>query len=247
MKTIGIFLFLLFCSPIVVNAVEVTLATFQIPRLLEDEKTGEFADLFQMIEKETGVKIKLSILPPRRVLSMFKQGEIDAFFPSSQQMLNSINTKAHNTQIIYYKKDYIFKLKNQMTYKEQSTCLVKGYPYNQDFIKQHNLKTFYARSDDQCMKMLQNKRTSLFICELVSGLESLKKIEGENDITVGKVIHSIPIYFSFQQTKKGKELSSKFNNAISRFKQEGLLNKLFSKVQKDTKNILNKEFSPLTP
>lgn len=214
------------------------LVGFQVPRFVEDENTGEFVKLAKTVAKRAGIKLKISIAPPQRAILMLRQGVIDGYFPGLNELKNfSEEFKTSDSVPYYFKKDYLFFNKEnvKLALTEKKLCLTTGYPYDQSFVKKHKFKVEFSPSDVGCLKMLALKRVDYFMCELMSGFSALNKLNPKvrSSIDLRKdPIASLPVFFTFADTEKGRRLSSKFSKVLKQMRKNKELSKLFEPVKK---------------
>ncbi len=238
-------LLLLFFALKSFSAYEITLGTFLIPKYVTSDTEGEFIRLVKMIEKDSGVKINIKILPPARTRLLFLKGELDGYFPSLDIFGDEDIIK---TKPFYYKKDYLFHLSTQKItkLKNKDICLTNGYAYAKDITNDKSVRFHYASSDLSCFKMLLKKRVDATICEGITGVNSINELNTKSISVNPTPLYTNPVYFAFQKSKKGENLVKLFNQSLSKKKKNSTLKNLFKDARKSVEGYLN-DYDPTVP
>lgn len=209
---------------------KIILGTFLIPKYVQSKTRGEFIDLTKTLSKKIGLDVKFIIYPPKRTIREFNFNKLDGYFPA----VGSYNeSKIEKTSDFYIKEDFIFERTNdgykKVKNKKPKLCLTAGYPYTKSVLNSPDWEIFYANSDETCIELLIRKRADLFIGEEITGLAAIKNLKLE-----GKVIHdkyspvsTQNVYYAFKKSKKGKELSEKFDKALKEIIIDGTYDKIF--------------------
>lgn len=218
------------------------LGTFKIPRYVRSQSQGEFLDLVKRIGEEEDINIKVRVMPPKRVISFFKGGTFDGYFPALD-MLNPM--EVHKSSVFYYKKDFLFSLKGKTikSLKNKKLCLTEGYPYDPKLISRNDITFYYASSDESCLEMVIRSRVDGFVCEGLTGVAAINKLKLKNIQAHEKAISSMPVYFAFKKNEKGKQMAKKFTRIIERMRKNGDLSKLFEPAKNSVKYYL-KSYDP---
>ncbi|OUR96965.1 hypothetical protein A9Q84_11555 [Halobacteriovorax marinus] len=207
---------------------KVILGTFLIPRYVQSTKRGEFIELVRALSLKTKVEVELIIYPPKRTVREFVFQKLDGYFPALDTFKHG---EIERTSNFYVKEDFIFERVND-SYKLQKKpklCLTSGYSYSKDLIKNPKWETLYAPSDETCFKLLLRKRADLFIGEEVTSVAVIESLNLHKLITYNKFspVSSQKVYFAFSKSKRGKELSNKFDKALKDLIMDGTYDRIF--------------------
>jgi len=209
---------------------KIVLGTFLIPKYVQSKSRGEFIELTRALSKKVGIDVQFIIFPPKRTIREFNFNKLDGYFPAVE---SNSSKKIEKTSDFYIKEDFIFerfedgykKLKN----KKPKLCLTAGYPYTENVLNNPKWDVFYATSDETCIELLLRKRADLFIGEEITGLAAIKNLRVKGKVVYDRYspISTQNVFYAFQNSKKGKELSEKFDKALKEMMIEGTYDKIF--------------------
>lgn len=222
---------------------KVTLGTFLIPRYVKSSTEGEFIKLVTEISEELDIDIEIVILPPKRTVMAFENKKVDGYFPALDVFHEE--DEIYKSTPYYYKKDFLFYRENEeISLKEKNQiCFTHGYPYKKDIINQKNITQVFASSDEACLEMLSRKRVDGFICEGLTGISAIEKLN-QNDINMSPIIlSSQDVYFAFSRDDRGRELSEEFTKVINSMRDNGRLKSLFAPASTKLRELIS-DFDP---
>ncbi|PIK15248.1 transporter substrate-binding domain-containing protein [Halobacteriovorax sp. JY17] len=224
-----IYLLLVFSlSSQIVAKEKVSIATFLIPRYVQSETNGEFITLVKKLAEIAGYEISLTVLPPKRAIQKFTDGEFDGYFPG----VDSISPKnIYKTSDFYIKEDFIFQMKGS-DYKKiamPKVCLTGGYPYAKEVLENKKWEILYGKSDENCLELLKINRVQLFIGEEFTIMAALKSLKLSDKVFYDRFtpVSTQGVYFAFSETKRGKIISQKFDKALKKMVMDGSFDSLF--------------------
>ncbi len=218
---------------------KVVLGTFLIPGYVQSSTKGEFVEIVKKIEKELGIEIEIRVLPAKRAVLSFNNGEIDGYFPSLDYYNEDL--EINKTSAFYYKKDFLFhRIGDSPDIDNKKICLTSGYAYSKKILENKTLKFIYAKEQSKCLMMLSRKRVDGFISEGPSGLTALKRLSLRNIKMSSKLISSMDVYFAIKNGNEGQAIAKEFSKAINKLKEARELERIFSNANKDLKRKLSK-------
>ena len=220
---------LLSLSPHIVAKEKVRLATFLVPRYVKSENSGEFITLVKRLGELSGYEVIIKVLPPKRALQKFSEGDFDGYFPGVDA-ISPLNI--YKTSDFYIKEDFIFQMKGKdyRKLKNPKVCLTSGYPYAKEVLSNTAWSIHYAKSDSKCLELLSINRVQAFIGEEYTALAALGDLNLSNKVTYNRFspISTQSVYFAFSETKRGKNISQKFDKALKQMVMDGSYDALFS-------------------
>lgn len=221
------------------------LGTFLIPDYVESREKGEFIELTHRIAQAIGRKIEIVVLPPKRTLLQFRKGQIIGYFPGLDVLPQG---KISKSDSYYFKKDFIFTLKN--VGKEEKVkkrlCLTSGYPYYLAMLKEkYDLIT--TSSDEACLQILKKKRVDYFLGELHTGVMAMRELNLKDIEIQEKPISTLAAYYAFHDDKEGRLLSKLFSKEIKRMKESGELSALFKETTDIVMKHIGFSYDPTNP
>lgn len=228
-------------------AQKIKLVSYKIPDYVLSKDQGTFITLAKDILKESKYSYDIELFPPKRAVLNFELGKVDGYFPS----LDVLNKGAvQKTEPFYYKRDYLFSLREMpkdllRSNKKLKICVTNGYPYD---IKKLKVKyeLLKSASDEVCFEILKKKRADYFLCELHTGITAAQNTGVRNYFIHPEPISILSAYFAFQNNPRGKELATSFSEVIKKMKKDGRLSKYFSSSVERIKKVVNFGYDPTT-
>lgn len=220
------------------SAEKFKIVTFPIPGLHDDDKKSPgvgldiFNSLFLNLEKATGLKLDLQMLPPIRAHEKFRSGEANAIFPAFEEEIKGDFQKS----VCFARKvDYFFHLKGHDPKKvlaEESfkVSITRGYFHPSKTIARFKNHLVVVNSTDAGMKMLANKRVDLFLVDNISAVSSLLKRDFP-DITFDPQapVDATCAYFWTGKDNKSAQFLASLNKEIKSQKLASFFKKAFNK------------------
>jgi len=211
------------------------IATYPIPLMVESPEKGVFIELAKEVIKRTGEQFTISVFPPMRTVGGFHAGEIDAFFPALDVL---IQKEIASSEEIYLKRDFAFtrkgveKITSIGQLKGKNVGITQGYPYANEIVKNKDYKVTVAQSDEINVKNLSAGRIDAFIVEEKTGLKAIENA-GVTDVEYApeNPLSTQKVYFAFQADDKGKALAAKFTKALAEIKADGTFAKIMAKAE----------------
>ncbi len=222
-------LLIIFCMNSVCFGETITFGTFPIPKMVLDEKNGNFVELTRVLSQRAGLDIKIIVKPTKRTIQNFQLDEIDVLFPALDVNFSPGNEPIKSGELLYVKKDYVFTRKGEPLLKtiKDLECkkigITLGYPYARKLTGNPLVEFDRAHSDELNVLKLMSKRFDAFIVEEVTGLKAFEskgatdKIQYDPD----NPISEMDVYYAFQNSRKGKRLAEIVTIVLGEMKQDG--------------------------
>jgi ABC-type amino acid transport substrate-binding protein len=215
-----------------------SIGTYEIPGLTfvkqNGHYSGEFYKLGQKILKKSNPGIRLNVLPAKRVLNDFKNGNIIGFYPALDQLVEQVPFKVCKTREFAFKKDFIFyrndkKAKTINDLKNSIVGITRGYSISEAILKNKNFKISVAQSDSANLQMLSKGRIDFYIAEENTALYQIKILRLNNiSYDSSSPVFRQSAYFAFSNTEKGKSLCREVDKSLASLNESGEWN--FEKV-----------------
>lgn len=220
--------------------------SFFIPEYVISSNEGLFVDLIKKLKDKFKADIKVEIYPPKRALKQFVEGSIDAYFPAVHTSLENLDYYA--TAPFYYKKDFLFSLRDKnMPTKKDKVCLTNGYHYSLEKLA-GKTNFVFSETDTGCLKKVEKGRADYFLVELYTGLLTAKSLGLLEKIKVNEMtISALPVFFAFQKSKKGKQLSEKMDVVLQAMRESGELSRFFKETAQSISPYIDFNFEPTEP
>ncbi len=206
-----------------------------IPKLMENDGTGPFADLIHEIGRRGGLSIKIVVLPPQRQRIAFEMKQIDIIFSMSESSF-SAETEYFRSSSFFDKRYFVFTRKGSPCIKSMADLtklsgpigLTHGYSYPQALLAEHRLAFDYAPTDEQNMIKLGLGRIAAFVVEEVSGLAALKHAKQEAAIQYDpqSPLFTEDVFFALQKKESLIPIRDAISRAIDEMKADGSLRKI---------------------
>lgn len=213
-----------------------SIATYPIPLMVESPEKGVFIDLTKEIIKRSGESFEIAVYPPNRTVGGFHAGEIDAFFPALDVLLQK---EVAASSEIYMKRDFAFVRAGEPAVgsidglKGKKVGITQGYPYAKAVVGNPDLNIVEGQSDEINVKALIDGRIDVFIVEEKTGLKAVEKVGAEGvHYDKANPLSEQKVYFAFQNDAAGKALASKFSEALKAMKADGTFGKIMAAAEK---------------
>ncbi len=167
---------------------------------------------------------------------MFENNQATGMFPALDANIPKevARTEFYTQKLMYavYKKESpgISKLDDL---KGKNVGLALGYSYPDVLTKNPDLLIEYAQKPIYTMMKLVRGRVDVFIVTKGTALRLMEELEIQDQIIISqKPVCRLDAYIAFQPTERGRALAELFSKAIREMKQDGVLEKILSKVKK---------------
>ncbi|MGO1118131.1 substrate-binding periplasmic protein [Rhodovibrionaceae bacterium A322] len=208
-----------------------------IPQVLTDQSDSFFQAMLREIALRADFELEVEVLPGKRALSLFDQGQGDVFVPAQLEQIASgmfQHPVVSSEPVLDFQRFVYVKAgqKNLTSLAELSgkrIGLVRGYSYGPLIDKNETFAPVYGTDVSQLIKMLNRDRIDAFI----AFPNSVYRLTKWSDETAPQRDAMAPITrnritFAFRDTQKGRELRRKFNLAIEQMKADGSFKRLIA-------------------
>lgn len=227
MKKILIAFFLLSNLSLAEAPRKVRIGTFLIPKYIRSNTDGAFVELISTLARKSDVEIEIVLFPPKRAYKELDEGNIDGLFPAMESRDLS---KYEPITDFYIKEMYIYERVGHdfRKIKNAKVCTTDGYTYPEDYITSMNWSRIKADSDETCLQLLDKKRVDLFIGEIETSNDSIKKLSLSDNIKYNRYspVSSDRVTLVFKKGNEGKNLSDKFDKAL----KEIMIDRTYEKI-----------------
>ena len=219
----------------------VKFASYYIPGMVIDQRTGVFIKLHQEIMRRSKIDVQFQIMPTKRVQYAFKQNQLISYFPELYE--NLPKKQLILSESFYFKKIILFTLQNfniQSTFDLEGLKLgaVHGYSYGHEIVKNKNIKLLYTDNDDINVKLLLKGRIDGILGDSQSTLAAINK-SGFKDrfiYDLNKPINLLDVFYVCQNSPLGKDICNRISLVIKKLKSENII-KLDSKTGQSNINL----------
>ncbi|GEM_PF-3495432 len=205
----------------------IRIGTFLIPKYIKSNSDGAFVELVTALAKKSNVEIEIVLFPPKRAYKELDEGNIDGLFPAMES--RDLSRYEAITEF-YIKEMYVFEREGHdyRKIKQAKVCTTEGYTYPEEYIKSMNWVRIKTDSDETCLKLLDKQRVDIFIGEIVTANNSIKKLDLEDRIKFNRYrpISADRTTLVFRKTDEGKKLSDKFDKAL----KEIMIDRTYDKI-----------------
>jgi polar amino acid transport system substrate-binding protein len=217
---------------------KVKFGTFPIPLMVEDGEHGVFIELTKTIAQKAKIEIEIVISPPKRTMSYFTKQKVDAIFPALDINFPEGTSFEKANEIIYIKEDFVFTKKGSPLYKVipdlegKKIGITSGYPYTKELTDNHLIQLEPMDSDEVNAQKLIKGRIDGFVVEEKSGLKAFEKtgLQSQIQYDPGTPLSKQDVYYAFQATDKGRELSRRISDVLKQMKQDGTFAEIMKKA-----------------
>lgn len=234
------FLALVFSLSTIVSAADtLTIGTFPIPLMVENENKGVFVELVKTIAKKSGIEVKIQVAPPKRTMGKFFEKKVDMVFPALDVNFPAGKKVEKCPEIIYVKRDFAFTkkgspmLKTVAELEEKKVGITRGYPYAAALTNNNLVKLEPANKDEQNAQKLAAGRIDAFVVEEKSGLKAFEMTKTKDKIQYDPKVplSEQDVFFAFQATPNGKKYAALFAETLKAMKADGSFGKIMSKAK----------------
>ena len=218
-----------------VQAAQYKIAGYPIPLMIENAESGLFVEIVKEMIRRTGEDFEIVVYPAQRTVAGFHAGEIDAFFPALDVL---IEKEKSATEAMYVKSDYAFTRKGEPEITSiaglegKKVGITAGYPYVKELTSNPNITIVEGPNDVANAQKLSMGRIDAFVVEEKTGLASLQEAGVENvGYPQGSPISQQNVYVAFQATEAGKAQAEKFSKALVEMQQDGTFGKIMEKAK----------------
>ena len=217
------------------SAAQFKIAVYPIPLMIESPTSGIFVEVVQELIRRTGADFEIVVYPAQRTVGAFHAGEIDAFFPALDVLIE--NDKSA-TEPMYVKSDFAFVRKGDPACKSiadlegKKVGITAGYPYAKELMDNPKVSLVVGPNDVSNLQKLSMGRIDVFVVEEKTGLAALKEAGVDNvEYPADSPISRQNVYVAFQPTEVGADLAAKFSKALLEMQQDGSFGTIMQKAQ----------------
>ncbi len=204
----------------------VTIAGYDIPKMVETSEKGLFVELINEAGRRAGYQVKVNVLPAKRAVVQFRKGLYDGMFPMTGTFRPVI--EGPRTHTMYIKRTFAFVREGADIptsideLKNYTVGLNAQYDNDERLLNNDQIKFVWGNDDIAMMKMLAAQRFYTFIVEERSGLKALKNAN-VNNITYNSdyPLTETEAYVLFQNTDRGELIALNISRAMAQMKADG--------------------------
>ncbi len=217
------------------QAASYKIAGYPIPLMIESSTSGLFVEIVQELIQRTGEDFEIVVFPAQRTVASFHAGEIDAFFPALDVL---IEKEKAASEPMYVKCDFAFTRKGEPELKSiadlegKKVGITAGYPYVKELTTNPKITLDIGPNDEANIRKLSAGRIDVFVVEEKTGVVALQQA-GVDNVTypAGSPISQQNVYIAFQATDAGKAQAGKFSKALQEMKQDGSFGKIMERAK----------------
>lgn len=199
-----------------------------------DQLRGIYVEIIREACKRVNAEAEFHQYPWKRCVRYMKKGKADAIFPP-------IRTE-ERTKFLYFpeepmtvKKIAVFSLKKRGMKLEKLDGLKgkvvgvnQGYSYGTEFDSYQGLKKDYSKNIHMQVKKLLHERMDVAVAVEAPFRFFIKKLGLADKIETTYIISQVSSYVAFSKAigERGRLLSEKFSQALSKLKKEGVVQKI---------------------
>lgn len=213
---------------------EITVVSYYIPLLVEDEENGAFVHLLKEAAKRANIEYKLVLYPTKRAMRMFEDSRAMAILPA---LLPTLAKDAALSSQIFSKQIHAFvqhREKIPGSPKElegKRVGLVRGYSYPRSILYNENIIIDYADTPDNSLMKLADGRVDVVVVDGHTAVRAINRLGLEGlDYDLDIILHSQPAYIAFQPTAEGRALADRMSKAIDSMKEDGTFDLIVPKI-----------------
>jgi polar amino acid transport system substrate-binding protein len=217
------------------HAAQFKIAGYPIPLMIENANSGLFVEIVKELISRTGQDFEVVVYPAPRTVASFHAGEIDAFFPALDVL---IETDKAATEPMYVKKDFAFtrtgepEIRSIQELAGKKVGITAGYPYVKELTANPAITLDVGPNDLANAAKLSAGRIDVFVVEEKTGLAALAQ-SGVDNVTypADSPISEQNVYIAFQATEVGKAQAEAFSKALLEMQQDGTFGKIMQRAQ----------------
>ncbi len=206
----------------------VQLGTFHIPLLVESATEGRFVDVARRVADEAGVVLDIQFMPTQRTRDAFLQNELEGFFPA---LSGTLSGDYSATLPFSTKRIYAYTLKDgPVIHKAEELAghqvgFTQGFTYPAPLMSVPGTIYEGVNTDPQNLQKLLAGRIDVFLGDEISTQGNIRQLNAQDRILYDEArpLAVLPIFFAFQDNERGRMLTRRFNEAISRLQADGEL------------------------
>lgn len=187
----------------------ISVASYQIPGLINKDKSGRMVELFHTIDQLTATKYQLAIFPIKRAKFSFLKQKVHGFFPvlEGYQPEQSCRTKAFMA-----KKIIAITLKNQpmITALDQlsgkTVGIVSGYSYGKELLNRSDMILHEVAHPEQNIKKLMAGHIDVLLGDLDASIATLEQLELLDLVHFNQPqpLYILDVFFVFNLAQNGQ-------------------------------------------
>lgn len=211
------------------------IASYYIPLLVEDSRTGAFVQLLQEAAMRAGIKYEIVMAPPKRAMRYFEDNEVDAIIPALRATLakdSALTSPIFTKQIHAFVRAGSARPETIEDLEGMRIGLTRGFSFPRSITVNENIEIDYADTTDGSLKKLLEGRIDVVVADGYTALAAINKMNLTGfDYDLSVVLHEQAAYIACQPTEEGKALARKLSSALELMKADGTLDRILPKIQ----------------
>ncbi|WP_187170576.1 substrate-binding periplasmic protein [Salidesulfovibrio onnuriiensis] len=203
---------------------------YHIPYLVDDAEYGAFILLFQEAARRAGVTYTMEMLPTKRAMRFFEDGEAMGIVPA---LRTTLEKDAALTRQIFIKKIVAFVRKGSPILRSikdlagKKVGLTRGFSYPGSITKNRRILIDYADTTEGSLKKLADGRLDVVVADGYTAFYAMKELQlNDLDFDLSAVLNMQPVFIAFQPTEEGRELAEKISRAIDSMEADGSMQEI---------------------
>lgn len=199
---------------------------------------GIEVDIMQEIAKRLNFKLKLTMLPWKKMITHMKKGKNDCMFAAFKtaermEFMDYTNVPIHvSTLVFYVHKDRVFQYQGMEDLKGLTIGLVRGFATSPDFDTARGKKWFTveeANGVEQNFKKLSKQKINAVLFNHHVGAHTLNTLNIKNVIPLSVPLTATSAYVTFSKKRNLAQLVPKFDATLFNIMADGTYKKIFEK------------------
>lgn len=212
------------------NARQHRMVSYHIPLLADDAEHGAFILLFREAARRAGVRYTMEMLPAKRAMRFFEDGEAMGIVPA---LRTTLEKDAALTRQIFNKKIHAFVRKGSPVLRSikelagKRVGLTRGFSYPRSITKNKRILLDYADTTEGSLKKLADGRVDVVVADGYTAFYAMKELSLDDLVfDLSAVLNEQPVFIAFQKTPEGRELAERISWAIDTMEADGTMQEI---------------------
>lgn len=204
---------------------KITIVSYYIPLLVEDEENGAFVKLLQEAAARSGIDYSLTLYPTKRAMRLFEDNKVMGIMPA---LLPTLAKDAALTEQIFSKQIHGFVRRGDTVpatvaeLEGKRIGLVRGFSYPRSILYNEKIVVDYADTTDSSLKKLADERIDVAVVDGHTAKRAILRLDIQGlKYDLSRILHSQPAFMAFQPTAEGKRIARQLSAAIVSMKEDG--------------------------
>lgn len=216
-----------FAGQLVSDGETITVASYEIPLMVEDAEHGAFVELLREASRRAGVRSELRLYPPKRAMRMFEDGEVMAILPALRSTLG----KDAALTVPFIPKTLHAVVREGSPLPARIADLeglrvgvVRGFAYPRAITVDERIDLDYADTTNRSLLRLKEGRVDVVVADGYTARRGLEMLHLQGLVLdLSKTLYRESTYIAFQPTPRGGELARRFTEALKGMRGDGTL------------------------